>query len=157
MSLPYQPTLNFSPLSKNHGESSTLSAELVQLTQFSFKVSLDMATITAKHKIDTIVGGGADARVNSLVEGGPLKMGPEHWLANFLTKSLDKEEFDTSSGEWRLELHKVEYIFLNAFLWCDELKNRSMPWKCQPQRVSRFLAASSLRLTTWASSRMARS
>ena len=102
MSLPYQPTLNFSPLSKNHGESSTLSAELVQLTQFSFKVSLDMATITAKHKIDTIVGGGADARVNSLVEGGPLKMGPEHWLANFLTKSLDKEEFDTSSGEWRL-------------------------------------------------------
>ena len=81
MSLPYQPTLNFSPLSKNHGESSTLSAELVQLTQFSFKVSLDMATITAKHKIDTIVGGGADARVNSLVEGGPLKMGPEHRLA----------------------------------------------------------------------------
>ena len=58
-------------------------------------------------------------------------MGPEHWLA----KSLDKEELDTAYGDIRVDLHKMEYIFLNVFLWCDELKNRSLPWKCQPQRV----------------------
>ena len=95
-----------------------------------------MAAITAKHKIDTVITGTENARVNSLIEGGPLKVGTENWLA----KSLDKSEFDTSYGDMRIELHKVEYMFLNAFLWCEELKNRSMPWKVQPQRVSRFLA-----------------
>ena len=105
-----------------------------------------MATITAKHKIDTVATGNADARANSLVEGGPLKVGPEHYLA----KTLDKSEFDTTNGDWRIDLHQVEYIFLNAFKWCDALKNRSMPWKIQPQRVSRFLAeADNLSKLAW--------
>ena len=70
-----------------------------------------MAAITPKHKIDTVITGTENARVNSLIEGGPLKVGAEHWLA----KSLDKSEFDTSHGDIRIELHKVEYMFLNAF------------------------------------------
>ena len=105
-----------------------------------------MVTITPKHLLDTTVAGNTANRKASLVEGGPLKANPEHWV----NKCLDPAYLDRSGGDVLFDMHMIEYLFLNCFIWSERIKKRSMAWNLTPAKVSSFLAkADSLGLLPW--------
>ena len=96
-----------------------------------------MSSITDLKFAFKVNGATPDLRRATLVEGGPLQVHSSHWL--YTARSVRCSP--TADGNLTVDLHFVEYVFLDVFDWPDGAVERGMVWYILPDKVSRFLAA----------------
>ena len=89
----------------------------------------------AKYLLSYSGGATPDARRNTLIEGGPLRMGPAHFLVIAAPTRVR-----VIGGHTVVDLHYVEYILLQVFQWSPELRDRNMAWYLLPIRAARYFA-----------------
>ena len=89
-----------------------------------------MSAITDPKFKFTIPGATADARRDTLFEGGPLHVSANHWFY-----TVRKERcIPVAGGGLTIDLHYVEYVFLDVFDWPDGALERGMVWYLLPER-----------------------
>lgn len=98
------------------------------------------ATITdTKYAIRYTVAHSAslDNKRLSLVDGGPLRVGADHYLA--VTLAPTSMVVTLPSGEKEVYMHTVEYCVLEGLDWSPQLKARNLCWYIWPSRVALLL------------------
>ena len=86
-----------------------------------------------------------DEQRDTLIEGGPLTVGPASWF-----KHCFPSYTEPYLGEFEYSMHHMEYVWLDVFDWPDEAMERGVAWFLKPKRVTRFLQrADSLGLLKW--------
>ena len=86
-----------------------------------------------------------DEQRDTLIEGGPLTVGPASWF-----KHCFPSYTDPYLGEFEYSMHHMEHVWLDVFDWPDEAMERGVAWFLKPKRVARFLQrADSLGLLKW--------
>ena len=89
-----------------------------------------------------------NAKRDSLVEGGTLLVGENHWMKTARSSLCSVPHGGTTDYEYTL--HHLEYLWLDVFDWGDDVLSRGMVWFLLPQKPSRFLAkADDLDLLKW--------
>ena len=107
-----------------------------------------MALANPKYAFKYLVGGSIDAKRDSLVEGGTLIVGQNHWLKTARSSLCSVPH--GASAEYEYALHHLEYIWLDVFEWGDDVLARGMVWFLLPEKPSRFLAkADDMDLLKW--------
>ena len=98
------------------------------------------ATITdTKYAIRYTVAQSAslDNKRLSLVDGGPLRVGADHYFA--VTLAPTSMVVTLPSGEKEVYMHTVEYCVLEGLDWSPQLKARNLCWYIWPSRVALLL------------------
>lgn len=93
------------------------------------------ANFTPEAKLDYKSGATPAARRNTLERGGPLVVSAVH----LFVKMLPEKYVTDIGGTFEIDLHLVEYLTMEGFLYDDEMVQRDMAWYPLPSRLSRFL------------------
>ena len=100
----------------------------------------------AKYAMTYDAAGGAAARRDSLVGGGPLKLSNGHYLATAIPQWVS----NTSGGVVTITQHVTEYVFLNVLTWEESLVTRNMAWYILGTRMAKFIcSADNMGLLKW--------
>jgi hypothetical protein len=98
-----------------------------------------------KYLVQFLQGANANAQRDTLIEGGPLKVG----LNNYF-KICFPSHVVASQGEYEYNLHHMEHVFLDVFDWPEYAMGRGLTWFLLPKKVSRFLQrADTLGILLW--------
>lgn len=89
-----------------------------------------------KVDIKFTVNGNANAKRDSLIEGGPLHINAAHWLVTARPSRLQA----LPNGNYVLTLHFMEFIVLHVLVWHSNITNRDFKWYVLPARFARLLA-----------------
>ena len=90
-----------------------------------------------KYRLNYVSGATATARRDSLVNGGPLKVGPTHYLKMVLPSGYFD---DDGAGGFTIDLHTVEYLLLPFLDWEPAILDRNLSWALTPARIARLIA-----------------
>jgi len=96
-----------------------------------------MATIDPKkHQVEFTVSGNKLAKVNSMIDGGPLKVHKDSWLAAVAADLLDPPTGTTVEVDY----HDLEYAIGVAWLFEDDLLDATLCWVAEMDPITQLIA-----------------
>ena len=95
-----------------------------------------MATPNRKHGVDFTVNGNDAAKVNSMKDGGPLKVHKESWFATVASDLLDPPVGTSVS----ITYHDLEYVVGSAWLLAADLAASPLSWVAKMAPIGQLIA-----------------
>ena len=91
---------------------------------------------SSKYRIDFLVGGNANAKRDSLVDEGPLKVASDHLFVKLLP-AVEVPALGGGEHGWSQRL--TEFLFLDEMEWSTDLRQRDFRWILLPARAAQAL------------------
>ena len=118
----------------------------VQRTVANFSFNGTMAAMDPKHRVRRTVGGSAAAQLASMIEEGPLFVGPQHFLAVTLDGLLPRAAVP---NDVPVTMRMVEYIVGGAASLDAALMKDCYLWQVNPARLSTFFQEADAAGISW--------